>query len=163
MAFDTFLKITGIEGESTAKGAEKQIEIFSFSWGASNPSTVGPGSGGISAGRVTLSSFRISKKTDKASALLFKACCTNEHKKEAVVSIRKATGGGQEPYLTYKFSDVMVESIDWAGTSGGDDTPIEAVSLAFGKVEIEYKQQDASGKLNTAGQVSWDVTKVSDS
>ena len=46
MAFDTFLKLTGIEGESTAKGMEKQIEVYSFSWGASNPSTVGSGSGG---------------------------------------------------------------------------------------------------------------------
>ena len=37
MAFDTFIKLTGIDGEATAKGFEKQIVIYSFSWGASNP------------------------------------------------------------------------------------------------------------------------------
>lgn len=30
MAFDTFLKIDGVEGESAASGMEKQIEIYSF-------------------------------------------------------------------------------------------------------------------------------------
>ena len=32
MAFDAFLKIDGVNGESTRKGFEKQIEIQSFSW-----------------------------------------------------------------------------------------------------------------------------------
>jgi type VI secretion system secreted protein Hcp len=34
MAYDVFLDIKGVEGESTAKGFEKKIEIYSFSWGA---------------------------------------------------------------------------------------------------------------------------------
>jgi type VI protein secretion system component Hcp len=44
---DFFLKIEGVQGESAAG---ETIEVQSFSWGASNPSTVG--SGGLSAGRV---------------------------------------------------------------------------------------------------------------
>ena len=45
MAFDTFLDLGAtIKGESTAKGFEGKIEIFSFSWGASNPTTIGSGS-----------------------------------------------------------------------------------------------------------------------
>ena len=31
MAFDAYLKIEGLDGESTSKGMEKQIEIESFS------------------------------------------------------------------------------------------------------------------------------------
>lgn len=46
-ASDYFLKIDGVEGESVAG---ETIEVQSFSWGASNPSTVGSGS--ASAGRV---------------------------------------------------------------------------------------------------------------
>ena len=39
MAFDTYLKIEtpDVAGEATATGFEGQIEIYSFSWGASNP------------------------------------------------------------------------------------------------------------------------------
>ena len=37
MAFDTYIKIDDVAGEAKAKGVEGQIEIYSFSWGASNP------------------------------------------------------------------------------------------------------------------------------
>ncbi|MEO7986135.1 MAG: type VI secretion system tube protein Hcp, partial [Gemmatimonadales bacterium] len=53
MAFDAFLKIDGVDGESTRKGFEKQTEIFSYSFGASNPSTVGSGGGGGGGGKVS--------------------------------------------------------------------------------------------------------------
>ena len=166
MPFDTYLKITGpdIEGESTAKGFEKQIEIYSFSWGASNPSTVGPGSTGISAGRVSVSSFNVMKKTDKTSAPLFKACCTGQHFDDAVVVMRKAAGtAGQAPFLKYTFTNVMIESIQWSGSTGGDDTPTESLSLAFAKVEVEYQQQDTKG--GAVGKpiiAAWDLTTVAE-
>jgi type VI secretion system secreted protein Hcp len=56
----------------------------------------------------------------------------------------------------------MVESIQWSGSTGGDDSPTESVSLAFGKVAISYlKQDDATGAMSAAGDASWDLTKVS--
>jgi len=163
MAFDTFLDIKEVPGESTAKGMEGKIEIYSFSWGASNPTTIGSGTAGISAGKVSISSFNVMKKTDKGSALLFKACCRGDHYNEMKVIMRKATGaGGQEAFLSYTFTTVYVESIQWSGSTGGDDTPTESVSFAFGKVAIEYKGQGKDGKLAVLGQAAWDVTTVSD-
>ena len=162
MAFDTYVELTGIEGEATAKSFEKKIEIFSFSWGASAPVSIGPGSSGISASRVSISSFNVMKKTDVASPKLFKACCTGDHINKMTVSMRKQTGaGGQEVFLIYTFDEVMVESIQWSGSSGGDDTPSESVSFAFGKVTVEYKTQDKTGKLAAGTPVVWDITAVS--
>jgi type VI secretion system secreted protein Hcp len=163
MAFDTFLDIKGVEGESTAAGFEKKIEIFSFSWGASNPTTVGSASGGLSGGKVSVSSFNAMKKTEKSSADLFQACATGKHFDSATVTMRKAGGdAGQKAFLIYKFEDVMVESIQWSGSSGGDDTPTESVSLSFGKVEVEYWGQNAKkGDVKPLGQAAWDLTKVS--
>jgi type VI secretion system secreted protein Hcp len=162
MAFDTYVELTGIEGEATAKNFEKKIEIFSFSWGASAPVAIGPGSSGISASRVSISSFNVMKKTDIASPKLFKACCTGDHVDKMTVSMRKQTGaaGGQEVSLIYTFNQVMVESIQWSGSSGGDDTPTESVSFAFAKVTVEYKVQGKDGKLVAGTPVVWDVTKV---
>ena len=162
MAFDTYLKITGVDGEATAKGVEKQIEIYSWSWGASNPTTVSSGSSGLSAGKVSVSSFNVMKKTELSSCKLFTACCNGKHFTEADVTMRKATGdGGQQKFLTYKFTDVMVESIQCSGSSGGDDTPTESVSLAFAAVEIEYYQQDTEdGSMKVKGTASFDITKV---
>jgi len=161
MAFDTYVELTGIDGEATAKGFEKKIQIFSFSWGASAPVTIGPGSSGISASKVSISSFNMMKKTDVASPKLFKACCTGDHITKMLVSMRKQTGvGGQDAFLIYTFEEVMVESIQWSGSSGGDDTPTESVSFAFGKVTVEYKTQGKDGKLVAGTPVVWDVRTV---
>jgi type VI secretion system secreted protein Hcp len=162
MAFDTFLDLEGIQGESTAKEMIGKIEIYSFSWGASNPTSVGPGKSGLSAGRVSVSSFNVMKKTDKASAVLFLKCCQGMTIPKATVTLRKAGGdAGQKAFLVYKFTDVMVESIQWSGSSGGDDTPTESLSLAFGKVEIEYTLAGKDGKFTEKGPgATWDLTQV---
>jgi type VI secretion system secreted protein Hcp len=163
MAFDTFLKIEGpdLKGETTATGYEGQIEVYSFSWGASNPVTVGSGATGLSGGKVSISSFNIMKKTETSSAPLFNACASGQHYDTATVTMRKAGGtAGQQIFLTYVFTDVMVESIQWSGSSGGDDSPTESVSFAFGKVEITYYSQDDKGAMKKSGQASWDLTKV---
>lgn len=163
MAYDAFMDLgADIPGESTAEGMKGKIEIYSFSWGASNPTTIGSGSTGVAAGKVSVSSFNVMKKTDKASPLLFQNCCQGEHIPLVTVTLRKAGGkAGQKAFLTYKFTTVMVESVQWSGSSGGDDTPTESLSLAFGKVEIEYMIQAADGSLTKGGQAMWDLTKVS--
>jgi type VI secretion system secreted protein Hcp len=162
MAFDAYLELDGIPGESTAKGFEKKIEIYSFSWGASAPVSVGPGTGGMTASRVSISSFNVMKKTDVASPKLFLAACTGDHITKMTLSLRKQTGkGGQDVYLKYVFEEVMVEAVQWSGSSSGDDTPTESVSFAFAKVTVEYKPQSVDGKLAAGTPVSWDQTKVS--
>jgi type VI secretion system secreted protein Hcp len=161
MPFDSYLELDGIPGEATAKGFEKKIEIYSFSWGASAPVTVGAGSSGMSASRVSISSFNVMKKTDVASTKLFNAACLGTHIPKATLSLRKQTGvGGQDVFLSYIFEEVMVESIQWSGSSGGDDTPTESLALAFGKVTVEYKVQDKAGKLTAGTPVVWDLRTV---
>jgi type VI secretion system secreted protein Hcp len=46
MAFDAFLKLDGIDGESADAKYKGAIEILSFSWGVSNAGSHGSGSGG---------------------------------------------------------------------------------------------------------------------
>ncbi len=157
MAFDTFLKIDELDGEATRDGREKWIELFSFSWGASNPVTIGPGTGGAGGGRVSLSSFNVMKKTDVASPVLFQHCCDGTHFKKATVGLNKAGGGAPVEYITYEFEEVFVESIQWSGSTGGDDSPTESVSFAFGKVDISYLPQTTTGEGQDPVRGSWDV------
>jgi type VI secretion system secreted protein Hcp len=160
MAFDAFLEIEGVEGESTRKGFEKMIQIDSFSFGAHNPTSIGSGGGG-GAGKVSLSNFNITKVSDAASPGLFQACCTGKHFPKAKVTLHKAGGDESLPYLTYEFEKVFIENIDWGGASGGDDRPSENVSLAFGKVEILYQPQSEAGSAAGAVSASWDQMAVS--
>src|SRR5690349_6789405 len=116
MAFDAFIKIPGVDGESTRKGFEKQIGILSFSLGASNPSSIGHGGGG-GAGKATLSSFQLMKHTDVTSPVLFQKCCAGEHFDKVVVSLNKAGGKAPVNFLVYEFEQVFIDSVQWSGSS----------------------------------------------
>jgi type VI secretion system secreted protein Hcp len=159
MAFDTWLKLEGVTGDGTATGFIGHIEIFSFSWGSSNPSTISAAGTGIGAGKVSISSFNIMKKMDSTSPILFEKCCTGTHITKATVSMRKA-GGSQELFHKLEFEPVMIDSIQWSGSTGGDDTPTESVSLAFGKVSMGYDKQLPTGKMQGMVTKIWDLTKV---
>jgi len=162
MAYDAFMWLKGgspeAKGETTDATFSKNnaFEIHSFSWGASNPVNIGSASGGAGAGKVSISSFNIMKKTDSASPALFLNCCKGQHFTEAHVVLRKAGGDALE-YLNYDFTEVFVESIQWSGSSGGDDTPTESVSFAFGKVDLKYTPQKGKGEKGTAIPATWDI------
>lgn len=144
MAYDAFLQLEGVKGESQDAGHKGEIDLLSFSIGASNP--VGnSGSGGMGAGKVSISSLNLMKKMDIASPGLFSACCSGKHFTKGKVTLRKAGGGKALEYLVYTFEKVFVENVQWSGSSGGDDVPMESLSLAFGKIEIMYTGQDATG------------------
>jgi type VI secretion system secreted protein Hcp len=163
MAYDAFMWCEG--GNPNPEGEtqddiyknKKAFEILSFSWGASNPATIGSASAGSGAGKVSLSSFNIMKKSDAASPALFLNCCKGEHLEKAHVILRKSGGTALE-YLTYDFEEVFVDSVQWSGSSGGDDTPTESVSFTFGKVDLKYTPQTKDkGGAGTAIPASWDV------
>ena len=59
MAIEYFLKLDGIKGESLQPSIPTKSKCISWSWGASNPTSI-TGSG-LSAGKVSLSDITISK------------------------------------------------------------------------------------------------------
>ena len=76
-----YLKIDGlpaIEGEATAKGYERQIEVLSWGWGLANPVTVGSGIG-LTAGKVSMSELTIMKNADSATPRLIEQGSSGKH------------------------------------------------------------------------------------
>jgi len=126
----TFLKLDGIDGESADKQHKGEIELSSFSIGTSAPHASAGGSG---AGKVSFSSFTITKSIDKASPQLFKAAATGKHFNKATVEFVRKAGRGQQEYLEYKLTSVLVSSIQ-DGTSGSG-RPTEQISFNFAKIE----------------------------
>ncbi len=157
MSAEVYLTVDGVDGEATAQGFEGQIVLDSFQLGANNPTSIGSG-GGAGAGKVTLSSFVVTKHTDSSSVPLFLACCTGSHFANAEVTIRKA-GGEQVEFLKYIFDTIFVEDISWSGGTG-DDVPIEVLSLAFGSVEMTYTPQNADGTMGSPIVAKWDQIAV---
>ncbi len=151
---DYFLKIDGIEGESQDAKHKGEIDVLSWSWGATNSGTMHAGGGG-GAGKVSMQDIHFTQQINKATPKLAQACATGEHIKKAVLTCRKA-GTDQQPYLTVTFSDVLVSSYQTGGHSEGV-IPTESLTLNFAKIEFEYKEQKADGTLGGTTKFGYDL------
>ena len=153
MASDMFAKIGDIKGESLDAKHKDEIEVLSFSWGVANAGGVASGSGG-GAGKATFQDLSIVHPLDKASPKLLEACATGTHLKEATITHRKA-GKGQQEFLIVKMNDVIITAVTHGGTAG--QPAAETVSLAFAKVDFEYKPQKPDGSLDAGIHFKYDL------
>jgi type VI secretion system secreted protein Hcp len=153
-AVDTFLEFKGpaTKGGSTDSQFPGAVQVLSYSWGASNPTSFQTG-GGASAGKVSISSFNIVKVLDSASTTLFKFCASGQHYDEVKISMRKSGEKEGLVFLVITLQQVYVESVQWSASS---EIPTESVSLAFAKVLMEYKSEGPGGQLETES-AGWDV------
>jgi type VI secretion system secreted protein Hcp len=151
MAADIFAKLGDIKGESLDGKHKDEIEVLSWSWGVTN--AIGVAGTGAAQGKASFHDFSFTHKIDKASPKLMQACATGVHLKEATITHRKA-GKGQQEYLVIKMNDVIVTRM----TDADDDTgSVETVSLAFAKVNVEYKPQKADGSLDAGIHFKYDL------
>lgn len=150
---DAFLKVDGIEGESSDSKHKGSIELESFAFGVKQTGATGGGAGG-GAGKAEFSSFRIAKLYDASSPKLFHATAAGTHLKSAQVTFRRR-GDNPIEFLTYKFEDVLVDAYDQGGYK--EQPLLEGVGFAFGKVTIEYRRQKPDGSLDSPIVASWDT------
>ena len=154
MGTDIFLKIAEIKGESSDARHRDEIDVLSFSWGVAGSGSPGVG-GGAAAGRPTFQNLSIVHNIDKASPLLLQACATGSHFREAVITHRKA-GGEQHEYLIVRLNDVIVTTVTHSGTGGQPAS--EIVTLAFGRVDFEYRPQMPDGSVDTPINFRFDLS-----
>jgi len=155
MATDYFLKLDGIKGESKDSKHKDEIDLLSFSWGATQSGTSAHG-GGAGGGKVAFQDFHFVMKMSKASPLLLQYLSTGKPIPTANLVARKA-GGTQQEYLKIKFTDVLISSYQSGGSQGGDEIPVEQISLNFAKINVEYADQKEDGSLNPATVASYDL------
>lgn len=154
-AVDYFLKIDGIQGESQDDKHKNEIQLESWSFGATQSGSFAHGTGG-GAGKVQMQDFHFVKKIDKAGPKLLLACATGEHIPKTVLVCRKA-GKEQQEYLKITLSDSLVSSYRTSGSGGSDIVPIEEISLNFAKIEFEYKEQKPDGTLGGTTKAEFDL------
>jgi len=159
MAFDAFIKIDGIPGESKDDAHKDWIEVTSYSHAVSQPfSTTVSSSGGATAERVNFGRFNITKLIDKATPKLFEACCKGTHIKEIIFEVCRA-GGDKQKYLEVKMEQVLIADHSHAGNEDvKNEFPAERVAFAPGRFTITYSQQNrADGTLGGNVAAGWDL------
>ena len=154
MAFDCFLKISDVKGESKDSKHKEEIEIESFSWGATQLGTSSAGTG-AGAGKVSMQDFHFVMRNNSASPTLFLFCANGKHLTEAKLTCRKA-GGKQEKFLEVTMNDVLVSSYQTGG-SGAGEVPMDQISLNYSKISIDYLAQTAQGTTASTGKKWWDM------
>ena len=130
---DFFLKLDGINGDVTARGHEKWIEIQSFSWGVTNAVSFTAGGGG-STGKAVPSDFSLSLPFSSASPSLFKKAVTGQAILEGTLSAVQVREAASD-FLKWKLSDILITSYQ---VEGAQDGPFEQISLNFAKIEVTY-------------------------
>ena len=159
LTFDCFLKIDGVDGESTDDKHLGWIEVLAYSHGVSQPSAGSVSSGGTRyADRADLQDFSIVKTLDKASPKLALYVCNGTHINEVVLELCRATDE-KHRYMQYRLSDVMVTVVrPSAGTVAGQVLPLEEVTFNYGKIEWIYTETDpVTGKPKGDVRAQWDL------
>jgi type VI secretion system secreted protein Hcp len=157
MAVDMFLKISGIDGESTDKSHKGEIDILAWSWGMSQSGTTHMGGGGGS-GKVSVQDITLTKYVDASSPALMLGCCKGTHLDEAMLVVRKA-GDTPLEYIKITMKEVIVSNLSTGG-SGGEDRLTETVTLNFAEFKFEYQTQSTKGAKEGGARIAaWNIAE----
>jgi type VI secretion system secreted protein Hcp len=130
----------------------KIFEVDDFSFDIEQTLNIGSQGSGAGAGKVTFNPFSITRKTDRASPLLFEMACSGTPFETVVLALAKSAGGTTTGsvssaagliFLRFDFKLVAVKTISWSRAA---ESPKEEVTFEYGALQIRYLQQDPSGK-----------------
>jgi type VI secretion system secreted protein Hcp len=147
-AFDAFLEIEGVPGESADATHEGWIQIHSF-----QTAMLGASSTEVA----TLPPIRLGKKVDKASPLLAGACATGQHIARAKLNLVRTTPTRARLYQI-TFEDVLVTGLSAAGVAAeASSSPDELLELLPRRISWTYTEFDLAGKAAQDLVTLWDV------
>lgn len=155
MSVDMFMKIEGIDGESTDDAHDKWIELLSFSHGVSQPSSGASGSGGRTGGRAEFEDFSALKNLDNATPDLNIKCAKGEHIPKIEVECCLATGD-KHTYMKYTMEDCIITEVRPSGVKEGEK-PEEQIGVAYGKIKWEYTPIDHTGAAGATTDRTWSL------
>ena len=137
-AVDTYLKLDGIDGESTAQGHEKWIEVESFSFGASQSQTGGGN------GQTQLSEVVITQPIDSSSSQEFAALVGGKPIATGILDLVTSASGEPQKLFEYTFSDILLSGITFSGSFGGN--PVETLTFDYSKIKLQAFAQNDKGE-----------------
>jgi type VI secretion system secreted protein Hcp len=167
-AFDIFLKLDGIDGESVTKGHAKEIEVVSYDQSI-DLTVISSGGGGGGAGKATFSGVRFRKLLDTASIPIALACASGRHIANARFAFRRPSPAMD--FYGVTLEDVLVTHagqcastdaqsplrFETLAKSPPDAALLEEVTLHFAKIRWEYRPMSPKGTALPPITGGWDV------
>lgn len=134
-----FLKLSGIEGESTSERHAGEIDISGIEQSILAPPTP---SGASGKGKANCPTVSLYKNLDKSTPTLMKYLASGKHIPQAVLTVARS-GESQADYYIITMQEVFVTEV----TQSSTDTSqlIDKIVLAPRTFSVEYKLQNPRG------------------
>ena len=135
-----FMKYGETEGEGTAEGYIKWIELGSLQWGVGRGISAGVGgSSKREASAPSVSEVTVSKTLDAFSPIALKEAIGGKGVTVKLDITRTDADGKHHAFQKYILSNAMISGYS---ISSGGDRPSESLSLNFTKFDSEYVKID---------------------
>src|SRR5215210_3779969 len=150
-----------IQGEGTAKGYEKWVELDSFSFSVGRGISAGVGGGSKrEATAPSVSEISVTKSLDAASPHILKAAIGGKATDVKIEHTQTDNTGKHVAFQKYILSNTLISGYS---ISGSGSRPHESFTLNFTKIDSEYLNIDDKFNAKTTGHVIYDLTKASPS
>jgi len=148
-----FLKLDGIQGESTDSQHLNEINLLAYSQNVSNGAQINMGGGGGGA-KPVCGAVTVVKRVDRASPALIGDVLTARTIKTGIISFVTAGNQAQSTY-SVTLSNIYVTSVVQSDSSGAD-VVTENVTLAPQTLLFNYRQIMPNGLLGTPQTFGYD-------
>jgi type VI secretion system secreted protein Hcp len=149
-AVNVYMEVPGVpnlQGESAADGYLNQIDVKSYSWGVSKPTSA-------TSTKPSFENVNVAKNVDRASPALLEAVASGATFPAAKLHVVKL-GATPRENLTYCFTGVKFTSVE----DSGEEEVTETLQWTYQTVVEKYKQQDETGAFTNTFSGGWDVVK----
>lgn len=152
-----YMQYDGIDGDVTAAGHEKWIELHSCQMGVSRHIT-NPSGRGVDreASAPAVSEIVVTKNTDAASTNLFRAALWGEGK-TVKIDFCKTDKDKQEAYLQLELENTLVSNYS---VSSGGDRPMESLSMNYTKITYNNIGMGAANDTGNPDRAEWDLAQA---
>jgi type VI secretion system Hcp family effector len=142
MAFDAFIKISSIKGESQDFHHPGWIEVVKYGFAVGQQISRTTGScGGATAQRSDFSEFVFKKELDVSSPLLSLACAEGRHVDKVILDVCGASGE-EMSFMQYELRNCLISHVS---TLHKHYFAMEIVRIDFGKIYWIYTRQNRTG------------------
>jgi type VI secretion system secreted protein Hcp len=152
-----FLKIEGIDGSSTVDGFADYMEVGSFSFSSSQPTSPVRSAADQTTGVPSLSMFSFNKSFDKASPLLCQKLWNGVVLAKAQFRLCRAPNADEKgpiAYMEINMENVIVANYSISGNGNG--VPYENVSLNYAKINFKHTTQVTKGEQSGSVESTYD-------
>lgn len=151
-----FVKIDGIEGESTDANHDKWIDVLSVSESISRPDSGATGQS-RRRGSAVFDDIVIKKELDLSSVKLRERLAQGQVIPKVEIEITGTFGGSRATYFKYELKNVQITSFSVNASGSSDSRPAESFSLNFEEIKWTYTQYDSEGNKLGNVEATWKV------